>query len=105
MEKQIETNSGKLQANASDMLTFRKAQPKDINFIIEAILESERSGTDVLSWSRILSISETETAELVRNILEEEIEGQEWHLPSFYIAESDGRPAAALSAWIESANG
>jgi GNAT superfamily N-acetyltransferase len=87
------------------MPTFRKAQPKDIDFIIEAILESERSGTDILSWSRILSISEIQTAELVRNILEEEIEGQEWNLPSFYIAESDSRPAAALSAWIESQNG
>jgi ribosomal protein S18 acetylase RimI-like enzyme len=87
------------------MLNFRKATEKDLDFIVEAIIASEKSGTEILSWARILDISEAETAQLVRDILLEEIDGQEWAISNFVIAEKKGVPASALSAWIEGETG
>jgi GNAT superfamily N-acetyltransferase len=85
---------------------FRKATNSDMDFIIETIIASEKSGTDILSWSAILGISERNVANLVRSVLEEEIEGQEWHLGHFWIMlDGDDQYAGALSAWIEGING
>lgn len=87
------------------MLQFRKAVINDIDFITDAIIGSEKSGTETLSWAQILEISETETEQLVRDILTEEIDGQEWAISNFLIAEKEGSPASALSCWIEGETG
>jgi len=84
---------------------FRKANTEDIPFIINAIIEAEKSGTEVLSYSRIFNITELEVEQLISNILDEELEGQEWCLAHFYIAEYANKQAACLSAWIEGLNG
>ncbi|MBS3914325.1 MAG: GNAT family N-acetyltransferase [Bacteroidetes bacterium] len=86
-------------------MNFRHSTISDIPFITKAILESEKSGTETLSWSRILDLKEEDVSQLIQQILEEEIEGQEWNPNGFLIAEENGKPAAALSAWIENTGG
>lgn len=84
---------------------FRKATTADIPFLIEGIIASEKSGTYILSYARIFSISEAEVVALITQIMEEEIENQEWNPGSFVIAEMEGKPVACLSAWIEGQGG
>jgi len=88
-----------------DSLSFRQANLSDTGFIIDAIIEAEKSGTDVLFYNSVFSIFESETRELIGQILEEEIAGQEWYIPNFVIAEIDGQKAGCLSAWIEGVTG
>lgn len=82
-------------------LSYRKATLADCDFIVDGIIESEKSGSNKLPYSSIFGISEQETRALITQIFEEEIEGQEWCLEHFWIAEADGQPAGCLSAWIE----
>lgn len=86
-------------------LTFRKALESDKNFIIEGIIEAEKSGTEKLLYTTLFGLSEEETIELIAHIMDEEIEGQEWCLKHFIIAEVDGKAAASLCIWVEGSHG
>ncbi len=86
-------------------MKIRRAENRDLDFIVESIVESEKSGTDILSWQRILNLSEFEVLSLIKSTLEEEIVGQEWHLPHFWIAEDSHGYVGALSSWIEAIDG
>jgi ribosomal protein S18 acetylase RimI-like enzyme len=84
---------------------IRKAGPADKDFLVTAIIEAEKSGSDLISYCAIFGISEDALRELLGGILDEEIEGQEICYAHFLIAEVDGTPAAAISAWIEKEEG
>lgn len=84
---------------------IRQAINSDIEFIIEGIIASEKSGTSLLAYCNIFEIKETEFAQILRNILLEEIEEQEWFIPNFFIGEIDGIAVSCLSSWIEDAKG
>lgn len=84
---------------------IRKATETDIEFIIEGIIAAEKSGTDILSYAQIFQLDEIEIKRIIRNIIEEEISGQEWHLPHFHILEEGNIPAACLSSWLEGKDG
>ena len=86
-------------------ITIRQPTAADKEFIITAITEAEKSGTDVLTYCAIFGISEAELRVLLGNILDEDMEGQELYIPGFLIAEADGHPAAAVNAWVEKAGG
>jgi ribosomal protein S18 acetylase RimI-like enzyme len=86
-------------------ITIRKAHPTDADLIIEAIIAAEKSNSPLLSYSAIFGMSEEEVEDLLRQALEEEIEGQEICHAHFLIAEVDGRPAAACASWIEGMDG
>ncbi|NNL66450.1 MAG: GNAT family N-acetyltransferase [Myxococcales bacterium] len=91
-------------ADASEP-TVRAAGEADVPFLIEAIIEAEKSGTDLIPYCRIFSLGEPELRELLASILEEDFEGQELCISGFRIAEVDGEPAGAACAWIEGAEG
>lgn len=84
---------------------FRDATIKDIPFIVETIIEAEKSGTDKLTYTTIFGLTEDEVRNYLADMLNEEIDGCELSLSSFLIAESNGIVAAALSAWIEGIEG
>ena len=87
-------------------ITIRRATAKDIDFLTEAIIAAEQSGSGMpVSYSNIFSLSEEETKDLLKSALEEEIEGQELCPLHFLIAEADGKPAATCASWIEAAEG
>lgn len=80
---------------------FRKATVSDLPFIVEGIVEAEKSGTPHQFYELTFGLNEDETKQLILSIFEEEIEQQEWCLSNFYVATENGHLAACLSTWIE----
>jgi len=85
--------------------TFRNATINDIPFLVDTIIEAEKSGTDKLSYSTIFGLSEDEVRKYLADMLKEEVDDCELSISSFLIADYNGTIAAALSAWIEGIDG
>jgi len=83
---------------------FRKATTQDIDFLISVICHAEKSGTDKLPLSWLLGKTEVELYPVLEYFLKEDIEGSEFSLSGFLIAEHQGRAIAAVNAWIEKQN-
>ena len=86
-------------------LSIRKATPRDIDFIVETIFEADKSGTQISSACNTLSVAESEYKAILGLLLKEDIEGQEFSLSGFLIAEFSGEPIGALGSWVEGAGG
>lgn len=86
-------------------IIIRRATINDIPFLTKSIIEAEMSGTDVLSYSTIFGLNYTEITTFISEMLSEEIDDCEISISSFLIAEINGQTAAALSGWLENANG
>lgn len=86
-------------------IKIRKANLKDIPFLTKTIIEAEKSGTTILSYSAIFGLNEFEIEMLISKMLSEEIEDCELSISSFLIAEENGITAASLSGWLENASG
>lgn len=84
---------------------IRSAAVSDIPFLVETIVEAEKSGTDRLSYSTIFGLTEAEVKSYLSEMMAEEIDGCELSVSSFLVAESGGTAVAALSAWIEGSEG
>lgn len=81
-------------------MTIRKATAKDLDFLVEAVISAEKSGTDVLSYSTIFGLDEPEVRRVLSAIAENE--GYcELSIDSFLVAEIDGEQAGAVAGWIE----
>lgn len=86
-------------------IILRNATLNDIPFLVETIIEAEKSGTEVLSYTTIFGLSESETKHYIALMLEEEIDGCELSVSAFLLAEIDGVVAAAVCAWVEGLEG
>jgi hypothetical protein len=84
--------------------TFRTATINDVPFLVETIIEAEKSGSNILSWTTIFGLSESDSKRYLTDMLKEEIDGCELSISSFLVAETNGKVVAALSAWIEGEN-
>ncbi|MCU4166223.1 GNAT family N-acetyltransferase [Carboxylicivirga caseinilyticus] len=84
---------------------LRSASIEDIPFLVNTIIEAEKGGTDILSYSSVFGITEVEAKKYITQMLEEEIDGCELSVSSFLVAEDNGVVIAALSAWVEGAGG
>jgi len=80
---------------------IREATVNDIDFIIEAIIEAEKSGSEILSYSTVFNLSENELRKIFRLMLLEEIDGCEFSISSYLIAENDNTIAGTIGAWVE----
>lgn len=83
-------------------MVFRNAEKRDIPFIVETIIEAEKSGTSILTYSTIMGFSEAEASEILVSILKEALEPCELSLQSFFVAELNNTLAGACSLWLES---
>lgn len=81
--------------------TFRKATENDIDYIIQAIIEAEKSGTDILSYSNIFNLTETEVREIFRQMILEGIEGCEFSVGSYIVAVNNNKVVGTIGAWVE----
>jgi len=88
-----------------DEFVYRLAGTGDIPFLVETIIEAEKSGTEILSYTTIFGLTEKEAKGYVAEMLEEEIDGCELSVSSFLVAEQDGEVVAALSSWVEAKEG
>lgn len=82
----------------------RYATHKDIDFIVEAIIQAEKSYTDKLGLSTIFNVSEENVRKYLVEILQEDIEGCEFSLGSFLVVDTGKRAVAAIAGWKEQAN-
>ncbi len=87
------------------MYKIRKATETDIPFLIETIIQAEKSGTDKLGLATLFDLSEDEVRSNLTAILEEEMEGCEFSVTSFLVAEYEGETVAAVGGWIEAFEG
>ncbi len=87
-------------------MKFVQATEADLDFVTEAVFAAVKSGTNVLSYATLFEKSEEELKPLFRDMIEEDIEGQELWLSGFLIAKTDdGIPAATCCAWVEGEEG
>ena len=87
------------------MITFKRATENDIDFIREAIIEAEKSGTDRLSYATVFDYDTNQVNELIKNALLEDIPGQELGLSGFIVAYIQNEYAGTVCSWIEAADG
>ena len=83
---------------------YREATIKDIPFLVEVVIEAEKSGSDIIGLSKIFGIDELDLRKYLTQIFEEEIEGCEFSVSGFFVSEYDTLPVAALGGWIEGEN-
>ncbi len=88
-----------------ESLSIRTAVVDDIDFVIEAIFESEKSSSQVISSCKIFSLSEEQFKEILIDVLKQDIPNYDYFLSGFLIAERDGMRIGALGSWLESADG
>jgi len=86
-------------------LKFRRANTDDIDFVIEAILESEKSGTDMISSCKIFNFTENEFKDILREILVQDLPNYDYYLSGFIIAELNGEKIGTVGSWMEAADG
>lgn len=84
---------------------IRPATNVDISFLVKTIIEAEKSETDILPYSTVFGLSNKYVHKYLKDILNEEIEGCELSVSSFYVVDLDGKVVAALSAWVEGVEG
>ena len=87
------------------MLFIERAEIKDIQFIIETVIQAEKSGTDKIITCRLFNISETEYRRVLYEILASDILGYELALSNFKIVFDASRPVAAYAMWCEQSSG
>lgn len=83
-------------------ITFRKAQWTDLDFILDGIIASEKSGTLILSYCALFELEEAEFREILITIFKEEIENQPWCLSHWKIGLINRNPVCCLTVWSES---
>jgi len=86
-------------------LLIRQAREDDIDFVIEAIFESEKSSSDVISSCRIFSLNPNKFKEILADILKQDIPNYDYYLSGFLIAEKNGEYIGSLGSWLEAADG
>ncbi len=86
-------------------INIRNATLEDIPFLVETIIEAEKSGTSILSYTTIFGLVEEDAKKYIALMLEEEIDGCELSVSAFLLAEYRGETVGAICAWIEGLEG
>lgn len=86
-------------------MIIRKARAEDADFLAEAVLHSDKSGTSQGSYAGIYQLDEEVIKAALKTIILEDPGGFELSLECFRILEEEGKAVATLSAWIEAENG
>ncbi|MDR3627027.1 MAG: GNAT family N-acetyltransferase [Ignavibacteriaceae bacterium] len=87
-----------------DNLVIRQATENDIDFITEGIIESEKSGSNVVSSCKIFGLTEERFKTIIREALLENVPDYDYFLSGFLIAEKDGEYVGSIGSWIEAAD-
>ncbi len=82
-------------------LTIKAAGPNHVPFLVEAVLGAERSGGSHAGIARVFGSSDDRAADLIATMFAEEIDGCEFSVSSFLVAEIGGTAAAAVAGWVE----
>ena len=66
--------------------SIRKATIKDVDFLAEVIIGAEKSLTNNLGIANFFELTEEKVKELIIAMLEEEVDGCDFSISSFFIA-------------------
>lgn len=80
------------------IFNFRKATLNDIPFLVETIIEAEKSGTNILPYTTIFRLSETESKKYITDMFLEEIDGCQLSISSYMITEQNRKSAGAIGS-------
>lgn len=83
------------------LYTIRRANLKDITFLIDVILAAEKSNSEKLSFSTLFDETEVNVKHFLACMLNEEVDGCEISVSSFLIVEYGNKNVAAFGGWIE----
>jgi ribosomal protein S18 acetylase RimI-like enzyme len=85
--------------------TIRPATQDDIPFLVDTIIEAEKSGTNVLTYTTIFGLPEYYARELIAKMLKEEVDGCELSVSEFILAIKENHIVGAVGAWLEGSEG
>lgn len=85
-------------------IIINRATINDIDFITDAIVAAEKSGTDNFGLAKLFGVDEETMKGYIHDMLDEEVDGCEMSLSSFLVARYKGNPVAAFAGWIEGCN-
>ena len=74
---------------------IRKATIGDADFLVTTIIEAEKSSTNNLGLANYFEVTADELRQYLKAILEEEVDGCEFSVSSFIVAEYEGRVVSA----------
>lgn len=86
-------------------VNIRKATREDRDFLADIILKAEETGCELVSYSKMFEQSNKLLQPKITKAINNDIEGHPFTYTTFFIAELDGKPAAAISAYVEGTNG
>ncbi len=92
----------------ADTVLIKPADQTDIDFVIEAIIRSQKSGTDRITYCSLYSLTEEELRAHLRDIMNEDLEGiigHEFNLSGFLVCRINGERAGAMGGWVEGIDG
>lgn len=84
-----------------EIVSFRRATEKDIDILVTTIIEADKSGSGLFSFYTCFGISEDRFREILKEILLEDIGGQEWNISDFMLVTVNGIAAGAFCSWVE----
>lgn len=87
------------------MVQIVTAGPGHLAFIIQTILEAEKSGTNQIISCQLFNLSESAYRKFLSNTLLEDIPDWELGLSQYKVLLSGGVPCGALCGWVEKRNG
>lgn len=88
----------------SEEIKIRKSTLNDVDFLVDTIVAAEKSGTDNFGLAKLFELSEGEMRTNIKTMLEEEIDGCEFSVSSFLVAEHQGKVVSAFAGWVEGQN-
>ncbi len=88
----------------SDKIIIRKARINDIDFLVDTIIAAEKSGTENLGLAKLFGLTEYDMRLYIKSMLEEEIDGCEFSISNYLVAENNGKVISAFAGWIEGRN-
>lgn len=88
----------------SEEIKIRRATLNDVDFLVDTIVAAEKSGTDNFGLAKLFELSEGEMRTYIKAMLEEEVDGCEFSVSSFLVAEHQGRVVSAFAGWVEGQN-
>jgi|WetSurMetagenome_2_1015567.scaffolds.fasta_scaffold57583_3 ribosomal protein S18 acetylase RimI-like enzyme len=84
---------------------IREATSQDIPFLVDTIIEAEKSSSAILTYSTIFGLSEIEARNYIARMLEEDIDNCELSISGFILVEENGNIVGAVGSWVECADG
>lgn len=82
-------------------ITFRKAEWADLDFILNGIIASEKSGTTIVSYCSLFDVTVDDFRAILISIFKEEIENQPWCLRHWHVGQLGNDLTCCLALWKE----